>query len=169
MKYYITFWYLSFLILLSSFSANAQTGKFSLRGHSDLPESFIRLYRSTGPLGLNTHFDTIPISQKGDFRFQLSLSQPENVNLNFGKQRLRLWLVPNSSVTLNLKDSESVIKGPMSTYANYYLDKQEERERLLQESGSKYPGYDKNRSEYRIEDSSFSINCFLPGMFLFTK
>lgn len=168
MKYYIIFWHLNFLILLISLSAAAQTEKFTLKGHSDLPENFILLYRSTGPLGLNTHLDTIRINKKGDFRFQLSLSQPENVNLNFGKQRLLLWLKPNSSVKLNLKDSGSVIKGPMGTYANYYLDKQEETERLLQQFGRKYPGYDKKGSGYT--DAHFIIvDSITQGKLIFLK
>jgi thiol-disulfide isomerase/thioredoxin len=178
MKCYIVFRNLFFLILLSPFYTSAQTSNLTIQGYSDLPERFIYLYRNIGPLGLNTHLDTIPLNQKGEFIFHLHLLQPEDVSLNFGKQNLRLWLKPNTSVTLRLSDSGYLIKGPMSTYAYYYLDYLKETPRLYEEYEKKYPGYNKKGSEYTdahfiIVDSitqgkfkfldSYFINKNLPG------
>lgn len=150
--------FLIFTIILGSLSTVGQTGKFTIKGHSDLPDRFIYLQRFNGALGLDIQSDTISVNSKGEFNFNYYLQQPEFINLIYGKQTFRLWTKPKSSITLKLMDSASVITGPMSIYANYYIESRKKRGELFQEYEKRNPGYRNNLSlgtdkYFRITDS----------------
>ena len=147
-----------FFVFLNFFLVSAQVDKVTLKGNILSEEKFILLIRNTGPLGIDTHLDSIPITKTGDFEFQFKLSKPENFSLNFGKQQLRLWLEKNTTLILNLKDSGSTFTGSKSSYAYYYLAQQDETKRLYQELEKRHRNYDKKESlfsnlYFKINDS----------------
>ena len=147
---------LIFIIVLGSPSVFGQKGTFTIKGHSDLPERVIYIESFNGALGLDIQSDSISVNPKGEFSFTYDLQQPEIINLVYGKKTLRLFIKPTSSITLNLTDSEPVITGPMSIYANYFIDSRKKSNQLFQEYEKRNPGYstDPGTDKYfKITDS----------------
>lgn len=141
--------------MLGSPAAFGQTGKFTIQGQSDLPERFIYLERFSGALGLDIQSDTVSLNSKGEFSFSYRLQHPEIINLIYGKKTLRLFIKPKSSIRLKLADREPVITGPISIYANYFIDSRKKSNELFQEYEKRNPGFSNDLS--RGNDKYFKI------------
>lgn len=121
----------------------AQRSNFSLRGQSNITDNFVYLNRNIGSLGLATHVDTIKLKPNGHFIFQLALKKPETATLLYGKQKLVLWLAPENTLYLTLKDSSFLVKGPLSPIANYFTERQKVGQKIFSAYETRNPDFNK--------------------------
>lgn len=129
-RFYLSLIFIPIFTLFLSFKIQAQAGFAVITGATANPDQLIKLYKKTDPLGFVEKEDTFHSDSKGKFIYKVLIKKPQNLYVESGEQLISLWVKPNSSVQIILKDSPAVVSGAMSIYTHYYIEKRLRAEKL---------------------------------------
>ncbi|MFV8347086.1 TlpA family protein disulfide reductase [Flavobacterium sp. ZB4P13] len=144
-----------FLFLLFLFTATfyAQVSPFFIKGKTDTFLPYFVLSRESKN-GIVIIQDTIKILADKTFNQTIKIDKPVKGFLVCGGKTYQLWLIPGSSLAIDLKDGNAMFSGNAGIFAKYYIEDNDFWSKTYKDYKKKYPNFDEGAN-------SFSDNYFL--------